>query len=126
MATRVARAKAGQWDEEEEVPVGSVPTLVVHDERRSAIYAFAVARKGSFVDAIVRLRVACIDPVLVPGIAMRPAQQRWPRFQHVCYHMSRRRTVCGATARPRPPGAQRERAEAMQPAQQQPTRSHKI
>ena len=39
---------------EDPVPVGSQPTLVVHDSSSSAIYAFVVSRKGAVPDAVVR------------------------------------------------------------------------
>ena len=46
---------------DDEVPKGSVPTLVVYDSETKAPYSFAVSRKGPAHDAVVRLTEALDD-----------------------------------------------------------------
>ena len=49
------RAAAGEAAEDDAVPEGSIPTLLMHDSESSAIFAFVVARKGPSPDAIMRV-----------------------------------------------------------------------
>ena len=52
---RKERAERGEADEEEEVPTGAMTALAVHDSASSAIYAFAVSRKGVCADAVTKV-----------------------------------------------------------------------
>ena len=48
------RYASGEEAEEEAVPTGSLPTLVMHDAGSGAIYAFTVGRKGAHDMAITK------------------------------------------------------------------------
>ena len=50
------RMENGMSEENDEIPQGSMPTLIVHDSLSSSIYALAVAKKGTCSDANRALR----------------------------------------------------------------------
>ena len=53
-AAAKAREQAGEAAQDDPVPRGTVPTLVLHDSDSSAIYALVVSRKGAVHDAITK------------------------------------------------------------------------
>ena len=51
---RRQQAERGDAEEEEAVPDGAITAMAIHDSESSAIYAFAVSRKGVCPDAVQR------------------------------------------------------------------------